>query len=176
MKKINNPKKKINLKFAILLLIITTIIASILSVSKFRLTINKNSNTTIAIPILGSQTINLEKQVYPDMTPIEYDLIVENSNLNGKKSEVNLSYTIEVQNMGVIPLKIAIYKSVNNQPTGENLLTDGITTPEKMLIWQSNHKYKLIISWDDTNEDYNSYKYSGETNYLKIDINAVQVD
>lgn len=170
-------KRRINLKILIMLLLITTAIASALSMSKFETTITSSNKTIVAVPMIDSSTtLKLDDNIlYPNMEkPIEYSLVVKNAKDN-KVNQVSLKYTIKIESLGNIPLDIAVYREddTNNET---NLLTNGKTSEIDMPIDEAIHNYKLIIKWDNTLEGYNNYLYNGEVSYVKIDIDAVQVD
>lgn len=163
--------KKINLKLAFQLLIVTTAISSVLSISKFRSSVTANDTASVAIPILESTTITLDN-IYPKMESKKYKLIVKNSNDN-KSSEVSMNYLIDVEQLGNLPLKIELCEEGKNS----NLLVNGkMAETKKIGINESQHKYELIITWDGSKDGNDSYIYSGETSYIKIDVNSVQAD
>lgn len=183
--------RKINLKLAFQILIITTIISSMLSISRYRSSVDMDDTALIAVPVLESTTVNLTN-IHPAMQPKEYELVVKNFKNLSKVlennlventevvTEVNMSYKIHIEQLGNLPLKIEIYNSENGEKNGANLLLNGENILEtkdiQVPINKTEQKYKLIISWDTSDNKYLDYKYNGEISYIKIDVNSVQVD
>lgn len=175
MKSAPNFFKRIKLKRLIEIFILTAILTSYISASKYSATANASSEAKIAMPVLSSKVISLEN-VYPDMASKEYPLEIYGSD-ETYNNQVTLEYTIKITNEGNIPLKIELYKTdkINDEIIETKVKeTDKITMPAK----NETHTYNLKISWDSTLQEpkYNNYIFNGETNYIKIDIDGNQVD
>ena len=91
-----------------------------------------------------------------------------------------LKYTIELENMANLPLELKLYKYNESSSTyGEVQLNANVSTEEVMKAnEQIDNRYKLEIKWKENtqNAEYDSYKYSKTIDYIKIIVNAVQVD
>ena len=172
-------KKKILLAIAV----VTIILAAYYSSAKYKTETVGNSEGRVAACVLGITTDNIIDipitPVAPDNSQ-EFFFEIINQDENKKKNEVTLKYTIELENMANLPLEFKLYKYNESSSTyGEVQLNANVSTEEVMKAnEQIDNRYKLEIKWKENtqNAEYDSYKYSKTIDYIKIIVNAVQVD
>ena len=166
-------------KLLIFFTFITMLIVTFISLSKYRSTIAGSSTGRVAKYVLGISTNNI---ISIPVAPVEPNNIQEfYFELNNEEeNEVTLKYNIELENMANLPLEFKLYKYNENSTEYDELklnsnVTDDISISASDKI---NHKYKLEIKWKENteNSNYDSYKYSKTIDYIKIVVNAVQVD
>lgn len=169
-------------KILVIVTLITTMLVTFISLSRYESTIAGKSEGRIATYILGISTNNIINVPISPVTPNnsqEFYFELTNKDENEKKNEVTLQYTIQLENMANLPLDFLLYKF--NETTTEYdkiQLNANITDNIKYITEETNHKYKLEIKWKENtqNTTYDSYKYSKTLDYIKIRVNAVQVD
>ena len=94
--------------------IITTIIVTILSFSKYNATIAGNTNTKVAVPVITfeEKTAIFDITASPSMTTKEYIFYVSNSS-ESLKTGITMEYTIGVESLGNLPLEFELYTYEN---------------------------------------------------------------
>lgn len=169
-------------KLLIVFTFITTIIVIFFSLSKYKSTIAGSSIGRVAQYVLGIQTNNEMNVPINEMKPNSsqeffFDIINEENN---SKNEVTLNYTIELENKANLPLDFILYRYDENSSEYKEINLNANTTEEFEMDTKNkiDHKYKVKVKWKDntTNLNYDSYKYSKTIDYLKISVNAIQVD
>ena len=173
---INSPQLLIMFTF------ITTLIVIVLSISRYKSTVAGSSTGRVAQYVLGIQTNNELavpiNKIRPNNSQEFYFEIVNEE--NNSKNEVTLKYTIELENKANLPLVFILYKyDENTSEYKEVKLSANVTEEFEMNVKNEvNHKYKVNVKWKDntTDSNYDSYKYSKTIDYLKVIVNAVQVD
>ena len=169
-------------KLLIVFTFITTIIVIFFSLSRYKSTVAGSSIGRVAQYVLGIQTDNeLNVPINKIKPNNSQDFYFEITNEeNNSKNEVTLKYTIELENKANLPLDFILYKyDESTSKYKEIKLSANITEEFEMNVKnEANHKYKVNVKWKDntTNSSYDSYKYSKTIDYLKIIVNAVQVD
>lgn len=167
---------------AIIITIITIVLFTSFSLSKYKTTSTGSSGGRVAqyvLKINEDSTVNIPiTDIKPNSSQEYYFEIINEE--NGKKNEVTLEYTIELENIANLPLEFTMYKYNEETKQYEEIkLNANITDKIKMMADESkNHKYKIEIKWKDNNGEatYDSYKYSKTLDYIKIIVNAKQVD
>ncbi len=164
-----NKKNKILLLFVF----VTTVIVLTLSFSKYRSTMALKSSTKIGMPVVNFKTNTLMVDIDP--LDKEKDYIFEVSNYDdNKESEVKMKYNVQVKNYGMLPLEFEMYNYDGENITGENLLTNNISSEIIMGVdKKENNKYILKIKWKENSRN---YLYSKEIDYVQIVLNSEQVD
>lgn len=172
-------KKKILLAITV----VTIILATYFSFAKYNGSAVGSSEGRVAKYALGITTDNVINVPITPVTPSnsqEFYFELTNKDENNKKNEVTLKYTIELENMANLPLEFKLYKyNENTTEYDEMQLNANVLTAEVMKADETiNHKYKLEIKWKENTEstEYDSYKYSKTIDYIKLVVNAVQVD
>lgn len=176
-RRIKSPKLLIFFTF------ITMLIVTFLSLSKYRSTIAGSSTGRVAKYVLGiskNNIINIPIEPVEPNNSQEFYFEISNETENKKKNEVTLKYNIELENMANLPLEFKLYKYNEDSTEYDELrlnsnVTDNINISASDKI---NHKYKLELKWkkNTENSNYDSYKYSKTIDYIKIIVNAAQVD
>ena len=168
-------KKKILLAITV----ITIILAAYFSFAKYNGSTAGSSEGRVAKYALGITTDNVINVPITPVTPNnsqEFNFELTNKDEN----EVTLKYTIELENMANLPLEFKLYKyNENTTEYDEIQLNANVSTEELMKADETiNHKYKLDIKWKENTQsaEYDSYKYSKTIDYIKLIVNAVQVD
>lgn len=177
MYKVKRKKSKY-MPILIFLGIITTIIVTTLTLSKYETSMAESSSTKTAIPVMdvSSNVIQLE------INPIEqeniytekiYNFSVSN-NKAGQESEVSMEYTIQIESLANLPLEFELYTQEDVQETN-NLFKDNgsVTETIQIKLGEEPHTYKLKIKW---REGENSYLYNQTIDYIRIVMNSNQVD
>jgi hypothetical protein len=172
-------EKRVTIGKLIFLTLITTIIISIITLSKYRTTVTGSDNTKIAVPFIYLNTSEiLEIKMNPIENKKEYEFSVSN-NESGVDSDVSMEYTIQIQTMNNLPLDFELYTYDNNIMGTENLFEkNGAITKNKIKMdlnenQEITHSYKLIIKWRENNT---SYKFSQVEDYIKIVVDSNQID
>lgn len=172
-------KKKILLAITIL----TIVLAAYISFAKYKNVATGSSEGRVAKYALGITTNNIINVPITPATPNnrqDFYFELTNKDENNKKNEVTLKYTIELENKANLPLEFKLYKyDENNAEYSEVQLNANVSKEEAMRADETiNHKYKLEIKWKENtqNAEYDSYKYSKTIDYIKVIVNAVQVD
>lgn len=169
-------------KLLIVFTFITTIIVIFFSLSRYKSTIAGSSTGRVAQYVIGIQTNNEMNVPINEMKPNSsqeffFDIINEENN---SKNEVTLNYTIELENKANLPLDFILYRYDENSSEYKEINLNANTTEEFEMDTKNkiDHKYKVKVKWKDntTNLNYDSYKYSKTIDYLKISVNAIQVD
>lgn len=179
----HGKKQKITvLSILLTLTIIAIILATFFTLSKYKTTVTGIGSGRVAQYILGIEkdnTINLPMQNIKPGSSQEYYFEITNEE-NEKKNEVTLEYTIELENKANLPLEFTMYRYNEKTTEYEEIkLSANITEKIRMEVNEKkNHKYKIEIKWKENTEKatYDSYKYSKTLDYIKIIVNAEQVD
>lgn len=170
-------KKNVKIKNFIFIFIITSIIASIFALSKFKSTSAGNDNTRSARYIITMSESVLNLKINPDtLKKQEYLFEVSNLNKESKISEVEMEYKLGINTQSNLPLEFELYK-INGENEIKMNLEGNITTDA--LKFSANKeqtdKYKLIVKWREGEEN-KSYKYSGSIDCVQIILDSNQVD
>ncbi len=175
-------KKKTKISLLIILIVTTIMLATFYSLSRYKTTGAGSSTGRVAQHILGIEkdnTINLPMQNIKPGSSQDYYFEITNEE-NEKKNEVTLEYTIELENKANLPLEFTMYRYNEKTTEYEEIkLSANITEKIRMEVnEEKNHKYKIEIKWKENTEKatYDSYKYSKTLDYIKIIVNAEQVD
>ena len=165
--------KQNNMPKLIFLCLITTIIVTTLTLSKYESTLAGNSNAIVAVPVmdLSTNTISL------NINPIDEEKIYTFSVANIKdkqQSEVSMKYTIQIQSLENLPLEFELYAETDTRREKNLLSGNGkITDPIVMGLEEEKHTYNLKIKWRELED---SYLYSQTIDYVQIVLNSEQID
>ena len=170
-------------KILIITAVVTIIIATYISYAKYTTSAAGNSGGRVAKYTLEMATNNIINVPITPVTPNnsqEFYFELTNKEENQRKNEVTLKYTIEIENMANLPLEFKLYKYNENSTEYEELKLNANVSENVTMKAdeEENHKYKLEIKWKENTQstEYNSYKYSKTMDYIKLIVNAVQVD
>ena len=162
--------------------IITTILVTTFTLSKFESSIAGQSHTKVAASVMQ---LTADNPVIPiEVSPIKQDTIYEFrvSNTDGsQQSEVSMEYTLEIQSIGNLPLEFALYTYEGDNIGTTNLLTESGSTADNSkttLITMPHdtknpHRYRLHIQWK---EGENSHLYSHTIDYVRLILHSTQID
>ncbi len=160
--------KKVRL-FILIALFIVLIQTPPKSYSKYYSVVNGESGAAVASYVFLSsinlsEPISLDEKLYPGIT-YEYSFTIKNFDGN-VKSNVDLLYSLSITKTNNLPIEMKLYKDdvliENNEIENE---------PLKLGV-DMVHNYKLVITWDDTINDYKYADLSDDIN-LTIDVNQV---
>ena len=177
MKKNSQKIKKSVIDKLLIATIITTIIVTILSFSKYNATIAGNTNAKVAVPVITfeEKTAIFDITASPSMATKEYIFYVSNSG-ESLKTDTTMTYTIGVESLGNLPLEFELYTYENETCGDTNLFKSNGKITDKINMGLSEkitHPYILKISWS---ENQKSYKFSKVADYVQIVVNSEQVD
>lgn len=167
-------QKKSKIHLLILVTLITTMFSTFIAFSKYISSANGNSSGEVAFPILNYKDSEILMDALPGNT-IEYVFGVSNKDEN-KTSEVTMKYRISIETLENLPFEFELYTFDNDECGDANLLEDENISKELDIPIQDSEivqKYKLFIKW---NKKDNNYLYSKETEYIKVETIAEQVD
>ncbi len=168
-------KKNIDLKNILVLVLITTILATCITLSRYKsMFAAPRSYANVGKPIINvdtNQTMTLEAMKPGDTK--EYIFSVKNQEGN-QTTDTAMAYTIKIETGSFLPLAIELY-SVDNGIVGtNNLLSSLNTTGEQQLsIITESHDYRIVVKWLGTD---NNYQYSEEIDYIKIIVDSYQIN
>ena len=170
-------KKKILLAITV----VTIILAAYFSLAKYNGATAGSSEGRVAKYALGITTDNVINVPITPATPNNsQEFYFELTNKEEKKNEVTLKYTIELENMANLPLEFKLYKYNENTTEYDEIQLNTNVSEEIVMKADEriNHKYKLDTKWKEHTQstEYDSYKYSKTIDYIKLIVNAVQVD
>lgn len=178
VKKTNSNKRNRLYLFAQILLI-TTILAVCLTLSKYK-TVSESEVTTIVALNEFSTTINdinLDK-LGPNTASSNYRFKIQNFDPenNSKISEINLNYTIQIKSGNYLPLKFELHPIIDGTVVQEeNLFSNNTGNITDSIIFNAGvatiNEYMLVIKWDSEEKD---YKYSDEIDFVQILVNCSQ--
>lgn len=161
-----------------LLAIITTIIVTAWSISKYKATTATSDATRTAMPVINLNESNTDLNF--EINPVNniQNYVFEVTNYSGNnESEVSMEYNIKLSNSKNLPLNYSIYKynKETKKEEGENLLLENNITERFCMQVGSKQTdtYILKIEWK---EGENSYLYSKEIDYIQISVNSRQID
>lgn len=172
--------KKVKLRYLAYLVIVTTMISST-TLARFAAQGNIGASALVAAFASGT-TLNLELGTQGAMSPGEsrsIDFVVTNQE-SGIISEVPLTYQLQIETTGNLPLQFSLSgektdkKDTESQLAGaldETLCAMGGTLPSSGGFGACSHSYTLTISWP---EDQNTEKYSYEIDRLSVKISTEQ--
>lgn len=163
-------------RILMLIVIVSTIIVTTVSISKYKSTVASSDTAKTAVPIITVNADPVNININPASN--EQNYIFEVANYNGdKESEVSMEYSIKINNSKNLPLTFELYNYDENRKAeiGSNLLSqDNITGNVSMLVGgKQSNKYMLKIKWQ---EDKRDYTYSKEIDYVQIGINSRQMN
>jgi hypothetical protein len=178
VKKISG-NRKLSVGKIIFFTLITTIIISIITLSKYKSEVKGSDSATVATPCiyLDSSKV-LEISLNPTAEAKEYVFSVSNSKDNSS-SEVSMAYKIQIETMNNLPLDFELYTYDNGVVGTDNLFeNNGSITKDAVKFEVSDNQtvtntYKLIIKWRENNT---SYKFNQVEDYIKIVVNSTQID
>ena len=155
---------------------VTTIITTVLTLSKYKSTTEGTSNTKIAFPSVELNSARIiETELNPDITEKQYIFSVSNKT-EEKRTEVTMKYNIQINTLSDLPLQFELYTYNNNQKGETNLLQgNGNTTDYINFSFDEDkeNQYMLVIKWNQAEKD---YRYNNTIDYIQICANSVQVD
>lgn len=173
-KKVEN---KLSIQKLIFFCIVTTIIVTALTLSKYESSVASSDNTKVATAIMN---LSSEMSVIPvSVSPLEKEkeYIFKVSNIEEEKSsEVSMEYTLKIENLGNLPLDFELYTYDEEKIGNSNLLVGNGNITDKIemkLNDEGIHTYKLKIKW---REGENSYLYSQTIDYVRLVLKATQID
>lgn len=163
-------------RILMLIVIVSTIIVTTVSISKYRSTVASSDTARTAVPIITVNAEPLNININPVNNEQRYIFEVANFN-ESKESEVSMEYSIKINNSRNLPLTFELYNydEATNAEIGNNLLSqDNITGTVSMLVGgKQSNKYILKIKWKEEKKD---YLYSKEIDYIQIGINSRQMN
>lgn len=172
-------KKKILFTITVLTIILT----AYFSFAKYNGATAGSSEGRVAKYTLGITTNNVINVPITPVTPNnsqELYFELTNKDEKEKKNEVTLKYTIELENMANLPLEFKLYKYNQNTTKYDEIQLNTNVSEEIVMKADEriNHKYKLDAKWKENTQSikYDSYEYSKTIDYIKLIVNAVQVD
>lgn len=164
-------------KMLLAILIISTIIVTIFSTSKYKTAVATSDKAKTAVPII---TINSEPlNISLNPTNGEQSYLFEVANYTGnKESEVSMEYYIKISNSNNLPLKYELYNydETEKLEIGDNLLSEEGTTESVSMPVSSGKqsaKYMLKIKWE---QDEKNKIYNKEIDYVQVSVNSKQID
>jgi len=163
---------KISIHQLMFLCIITTIIVSIISFSRYKTSVATDAKSKVAVPIIE---LNAENSVLPiNISPSQSENIYtfKVANNDGEnESEVSMEYTLQINSLGNLPLDFELYNQENENVNllNENKLTETI----QLNVGEEPHIYNLKIKWK---EDRKSYEYSQTIDYIQVVLKSQQKD
>lgn len=163
-------------RILLLIVLISTVIVTMVSFSKYKTAVATSDSTRTAVPIITMNSEPLNLSINPAENEQSY--VFEIANYSGnKESEVSMEYSIRINNSKNLPLIFELYDYNEETKTeiGENLLSaDNVTSNISMLVGtKQSNKYILKIKWQ---EDERDYKYNKEIDYVQINVNSRQMD
>lgn len=170
--RMNKRVRKNNVIKLIQILLFTTIIVVCYSLSKFYRAQAGETTAILGKPIV---TTNLQEIIIENLSPGQkqtYLFKVSNYEDN-KISDVDMSYTIEIQSEKYLPLQFELKIVENGTSIGENLLKNNVTETIHMGIEKYEQEYELTILWDENEKN---YQYSEEIDYVEILLNSYQAN
>lgn len=169
--------KKISVGKLIFLFLITTIIVTILTLSKYYSTTAGKSDAKVAFPLieLNSEQV-LETDINPTSEEKEFIFAVAN-NRDEQRTQVTMKYTIQIKTLNNLPLEFELYTYENNIRGEQNLLQGKGNTTDYILLddveSDEENPYILIIKWEEGQKD---YRYNNTIDYVQVVVNGVQID
>lgn len=169
-------RHKLNSKRLIMCFIVTTIMVTILTLSKYKTTTAKESSAKVAFPaidLLSDEILDVD--INPTTEDKELIFAVTNTE-EEKRTEVAMNYTVKIESLSNLPLEFELYTYDNNTKGTENLLQgNGNITDDINFNFNEDKTdtYMLIIKWKEGQTD---YRYNHTIDYVQIVINGVQVD
>ena len=117
------------------------------------------SPANIDVPII------IEEKLYPGIT-YEYPFVIKNYDDN-IRCKVDLVYSLNISKTDNLPIEMKLYK--------DDVLIENnkIENQELKFSVDTAHNYKIVITWDETLDD---YKYAGISDDINLYIDVVQVD
>lgn len=166
--------KKSKVHILIVLILITSGFSAFFTYSKYFSSVKYESGGKVAIPIISNKDDELLFTIKPGEIH-EYEFGVSNQ-IDDITSEVTMKYRLKLEALNNLPLEYELYTFDNNILGDSNILDSNNATQKFDMPIQKTeiiNKYKLIIKWK---EDEKNYLYSKETEYIKIETIAEQVD
>ena len=165
-------KKKLILVFITIVLIYIISFITGKTYSRYVSRVVVSDTEEIAVPITDNNLDETLTFQLSDMIPGDtktYNFTIKNY-ISDNITETKMNYSLRILKSTNIPVTIYLYKNdVQTNVLDANLVSNnnilGITT-------KTTDSYQLVIDWDD-NETYDSY--SGQTDYIDIVIESVQV-
>jgi len=172
-----NNKHKIKTHNLIFIYIITTIIITLISFSRYVTTVTIDTDTRVALMADSiSVDLNLADGIYPGFEAI-CPIVITNKDERGNIWEVSQQFTIEIEREKDknLPLSMILYEDKN--------CTEIIEPDEKGIYISSDFRlnagveetktYYLKINWPSEEND---IELSYEIGYLKVNVAVTQVD
>ena len=172
-----NYKHKIKTHNLIFIYVITTIIITLISFSRYVTTVTTDATTRVALMADSvSVDLNLEEGMQPGYEAI-YPIVITNKDEEGNICEVSQQFTIEIEREKDknLPLTLTLYKDEN---------CTEIVEPDENGIYTSNEfklnagdeeakTYYLKINWPS---EENNVELSYEMGYIKVNVTITQLD
>ena len=165
------PKDK-SIKALILLWIVTLIILSATSISKYKNVMIGNDSARVATPIINLEENILDIKISPNDEEKNYIFKVSNKE-GDRTSEASMQYTLEIKNANNLPIEFELYNYKNGIADNTNLLEDNKTKTIPLKLNDEEHEYQLKIKWNKEDRD---YQYSRVIDYVQIILNSTQID
>lgn len=170
-------KHKMSVQKLIILCIVTTIITTTLTLSKFKSSAEVGDNTKVAYPILNlsAETSVIPVSISPAQSEHTYTFSVSNKETD-KESQVSIEYTIQIESLENLPLEFELYTYDNEELGSENLFSGNVKVTDKIQIKinsDNTHTYQLKINW---REGETSYLNSQTIDYIQIVVDSNQMD
>ena len=156
----------------VLLCIITAIILTSVSISKYTNVISGGDSAQVAVPIINLEENTLDININPNDLEKEYVFKVNNKE-EDKTSEVAMEYTLEINNANNLPVEFELYSCKSGVTDNTNLLDNNKTSKIKLGLNDEEQEYKLKIKW---NQESKNYQYAKVIDYVQIVLNSSQID
>ncbi|MBR1802456.1 MAG: hypothetical protein IJ777_00540 [Clostridia bacterium] len=167
--------KKLSVSKLILFSIITTMIVTVLTSSRYESSTASSDNAKVAVPVINLSSNTLDLSINPNTDEKEYVFKVTNTE-DEKQTEVTMEYAIQIKSLGNLPLEFELYQYEDGVLGNTNLLSGNgsITNFIKMgLNEKIEHTYMLKIKWRQTEK---SYQYNKTIDYVQVVLDSKQVD
>lgn len=162
------------------ILLITTIIAVCLTLSKYETAVASEVTTIVALNEFSTTITDIElEQLGPESPSSNYRFKIQNFDTNdtNKIAQTAMEYTIQVKSGSLLPLNFELREIIDGTVQDVNLLGDNTGNITDLITFSAGnattHEYMLIINWDENEKN---YKYSGEVDYVQIVVNGNQVE
>lgn len=172
--------KKLKLKTLFCIAIISVIISTFFSLASYRSEVAGISNgkiASVALDINNKTSLTLPiGPIEPDNeTSLQFEIFNKKKE---KKNEVTMKYYLEIaNNYSNLPLSFSLYR-LGESNNYELLSLISNKTKEFYLGYSDikSDKYKLVVNWNESEENYNDYKFSKSIDFITINVISEQVD
>lgn len=161
-------------------LIITTIIAVCLTLSKYKTSVASDVTTVVALNEFSTTITDIElEKLGPESPSSNYRFKIQNFDTEdtNKIAQTAIEYVIQVKSGSLLPLKFELREIIDGTVQDTNLLSENTGNITDTITFSAGnaktHEYMLIINWDENEKN---YKYSGEIDYIQILVNGKQIE